>query len=192
MKRVERDGYHAHQARTKSDLRDFYLLYCENMKFLGLPPYPYDFLENMWTLLHPPNLRIWLVSREEAIGGTLVVKDARRTYGFLAGIANRQAYSKYPVVNYLIWKEIETAEMEGYGLLSLGATPDDPNDLHYLQKVSFGGLFNKQRLVNYPCNFVGRVYMQARAKALSGWRSVRSFLPIGLKRKLEGTVARSL
>jgi hypothetical protein len=188
IKRFERDGYHAHQAETKSDLRDFYGLYCENMKYIGARPYPYDSLENMWTLLHPLNLRIWLVAREEAIGGILVIKDTRRTYWLLAGIDRRQAYSRYPVVNYLLWKEIETAEEEGYRLVSLGTTPSDPNDAYYLQKTSFGGSFHQQKLVYYPCNSTARVFLQAKAKALSGWMAVRGFLPVRFKRFLERQV----
>jgi hypothetical protein len=188
MKRFEREGYHAQQARTKSDLRDFYGLYCENMKHIGARPYPYDFLENMWNLLHPLNLRIWLVAREKAIGGILVLKDTRRTYWLLAGIDRTQAYSRHPVVNYLLWKEIETAEEEGIRLVSLGATRSDPNDLYYLQKTSFGGSFHQQEVVYYPCNSTGRVYLEAMAKALSGWMAVRGFLPIRFKRFLERRV----
>jgi hypothetical protein len=188
IKRFERDGYHAQQARTKSDLRNFYALYYDNMKHIGVSPFPYDFLENMWNLLHPLNIRIWLVARDEPIGGILVLKDTRRTYWFLAGIDRRQAYSRHPTVNYLLWKEIETAEEEGTRFLSLGATSSDSKDLYYLQKTSFGGSFHQQWVIYYPCNSAARVYLQVRAKALPGWMTVRGFLPIRFKRFLERIV----
>jgi hypothetical protein len=188
MKRFERDGYHAQQAQTKSDLRDFYGLYYGNMKHIGARPYSYDFLENMWDLLYPLNLRIWLVEREEAIGGILVLKDNGGSYWFLAGIDRRQDYSRYPVVNYLFWQEIQAAEEDGIRLVSLGSTRSDQNDPYYLQKTSFGGSFRQQIVAYYPCNSTARFLLEAREKAYSGWMAARAFLPIRLKRFVERRV----
>jgi len=184
MKRFEKEGYHAQQARTKSDLRDFYRLYYDNMKHIGARPRPYDFLENMWNLLHPLNLRIWLVARDEAIGGILVIKDTRRTYWLLAGIDRRKSSSRHPVVNYLLWKEIETAEEEGIRLVSLGGTSSDPRDAYYLQKVSFGGSFNQQTAVRYPCSHIGWALLKARAGAVSSWRPIQRIIPIRFRNRL--------
>jgi hypothetical protein len=191
IKRFEKEGYHAEQAQTKSDLKDFYGLYYENMKYIGARPYPYDFLENMWNLLYPLNLRLWLVARDEAIGGILVLKDSRSTYWLLAGIDRRRAYAHYPTVNYLLWKEIQTAESEGYRRVSFGATSSDPRDAHYLQKVSFGGSFNQQKTIRYPCSHIGWALLKARAGALSSLRPIQRFLPIRFKRFLERRVQRS-
>lgn len=190
MKRFEREGYEARQARGNSDLRDFYAVYHDNMKYIGARPYPYHFLENMWSLLYPLNLRIWVVAREKPIGGILVLKDARRTYWLLAGIDRRQAYARYPVVNYLLWKEIETAEEEGYRYVSLGATPSDPDNLYYLQKTSFGGSFEQQEVAYYPCSSTGRVLLQAKAKAVSRWKTIRGFVPIRFRRMVERELQR--
>ncbi|MGA3297369.1 MAG: GNAT family N-acetyltransferase [Candidatus Bathyarchaeia archaeon] len=188
--RYEKEGYQAQQARTKSDLKEFYSLYCDNMEYVGARPYPYEFLESMWTLLYPLNLRIWLVGKEKAIGGMLVLKDAQRMYLFLAGIDRRQELPWWDpgVLNYLFWKEIGTAEEEGCRHISLGGTPSDPNDPYYLQKVSFGGSFNQQTVVCYPCSYIGWALLQAMAGAVSSWRTIKGLLPIRLRNRVRASL----
>jgi len=192
MRRVEREGYRTRQARTESDLQEFYSLYCDNMKYIGARAYPYEFLKNMWTLLYPQNLRIWLLAKEEAIGGILVLKDTRKTYSFLVGINRKQALirSFRSVVPYLCWKEIVTAEEEGHKCVSLGATSSDATDPYYVQKTSLGGSFIQQRIVRYPCSHVGRFLLQTRATAAASWRTVRRFIPHRLKNRLKDSVGR--
>jgi len=190
IRRFEREGYDTRQARTKSDLVDFYTLYCDDMKYIGVRPYPYRFLENMWALLYPLNLRIWLVAKGETIGGILILKDGQRAYWLLSGIDRRQAHVGHPVANYLLWKEIQTAEEEGYRHVSLGGTSSDPKDPHHLQKISFGGSFSHQNIVYYPCSFGGRVLLNARTEAVRRWKTIRELLPIRFKLILERELRR--
>ena len=190
IRHVERDGFQAQEARTRSDLRDFYNLYYENMKYIGASPYPYEFIENMWSMLHPDNLRIWLVGKEVRIGGIAVFKDERRTYWAYVGINRNRRYSRYSVVPYLLWKEIKTAEEEGCAHISLGGTSSDPKNAHYLQKMSFGSSFCQQETVWYPSSSTGSILLQTRAKTVSAWKTFRHFLPTGFKRILEGKLLR--
>lgn len=189
IRRVERDGFQAYEARTKCDLRDFYNLYIRNMKHVGATPYPHEFIENMWIILHPENLRIWLVGKEKRIGGIVVFKYGQKTYGVYAGIDRNQSYSRYPVVPYLIWKEIKTAEGEGRRYVSLGSTPSDRRNPYYLQKISFGSSFYQQKMVWYPFSSSGRILLKTRAKAVLAWKTIRSFLPIDFKRTLENKLS---
>ena len=96
---VERRGFQAQEARTKSDLRDFYDLYCENMKYLGANPYPYKFMESMWSVLHPRYLRIWLLEKGKRVGGTLIFKDSKKSYDVYGGLDRNQ---RVGIINYLI------------------------------------------------------------------------------------------
>ena len=182
---VERDGFQCQEARSKSDLRDFYNLYYRNMKYIGSPPYPYDFMENMWKILYPESLRIWLVGKEKRIGGIAVFKGIRKIHWVYVGIDRERCSSRYSVIPYLLWKEIETAEEEGYRYISLGATPNDPTHPYYRQKLSFGGSFLEQKIVRYPFSFRGHVLLQTRTKAILAWKNIRDFLPNNLKSTLQ-------
>lgn len=190
IRHVERDGFQAQEARSRSDLRDFYNLYYINMKHIGSSPYPYEFMESMWSILYPKNLRIWLVEKEKRIGGIAVFKDGRRVYLVYAGIDRKQGSSQYSIVPYLVWKEIKTAEEEGYRYVSLGATPSDPKNRYYLQKMSFGSSFYQQEIVWYPFSSTGRILLQTRAKTVLAWKTLRKFLPIDFKRIIESKLSR--
>lgn len=190
IRRLERDGFQAEEARTKSDLRDFYNLYFKNMKYIGASPYPYGFIENMWSILYPENLRIWLVGKSKRIGGILVFKHGLKTYWAYAGIDRTENYKRYSVIPYLLWKEIERAEEEGCKYVSLGGTPSDPSHPYHLQKMSFGASFNQHEVVWYPLNSTGRILLETRAKTISTWKTIRDFVPIDLKRILESKLSK--
>jgi hypothetical protein len=177
IRRFERDGYEAREAQTKNDLQDFYKLHVEEMKYLRVPPQPYNFIENWWNILHPKNLRIWLVRKENPMGGIAVFKDERKTYWFLAGLDRRRA-GKYPLIPYLVWKEIKRAEEEGYGYLSLGGTPSDPTHSYYVQKASFGATFRQQEILFLPFNSIGYIMVQTRAKASLALKEIRKVLTL--------------
>jgi len=190
IKRFERDGFQAQEARTKCDLRDFYNLYYENMKHIGASPYPYKFIENMWMILYPENLRVWLVGKEKRIGGIVCFKYGQKTYLVYAGVDRNQSYSRYSVIPYLLWKEIKKAEEEGCRYVSLGGTPSDPKNPYYLQKMSFGSSFNPQEVVWCAFSSTGRILLQTRAKTISAWKTIRNFLPSNFKRSLESKLSR--
>jgi hypothetical protein len=186
---IERDGFKAHEARSKSDLRDFYDLYYKNMRYIGASPHQYGFMENMWSILYPENLRIWIVGASKRIGGIAVFKYGRRTYWVYVGIDRKKCSSRYSVVSYLLWNEIKKAEEEGYRYVSLGATSSDPKNPHNLQKMGFGGSFYQQKMVWYPFSSSGRILLKSRAKAVLVWKTIRSFLPTDFKRTLESKLS---
>jgi len=187
---IEREGFRAQEAKTKSDLRDFYNLYYKNMKYIGASPHPCKFIENMWNILYPENLRIWLVEKKKRIGGIVVFKYGQRTYWVYAGIDRKQSYRKYSIVPYLLWKEIKTAQEEGYNYVSLGGTPSNPKNAYYLQKMSFGSSFHQQEIVWYPLNSVGCFLLLTRNKAISAWKTIRNLLPTDFKSVLESKLSR--
>ena len=182
---LERDGFQCQEAKSKSDLKDFYKLYCRNMVYIGSPPYSYDFMENLWKALYPENLRIWLVGKEKRIGGIALFKGIQKVHWVYVGIDRKQCSSRYSVIPYLLWKEIVKAEEEGYRYVSLGATPNDPTHPYYIQKLSFGGSFLEQKIVRYPFSFRGHALLQTRTKAILTWKNLKDFLPISLKSTLQ-------
>lgn len=184
LKRFQRDDFQTREAKTKSDLEDFYSLYVRNMEYIGAPPYPCKFMENIWSVLYPENLRIWLIEQKRTIGGGAVFKYGQRTFCAYVGI-DREKAGRYSILPYLIWKEIKTAEEEGYRYVSLGGTPSNPDSPSYLQKISFGGIFHQQKKVWYPFGPIGSILLQTRSKTVSAWKAIRNFLPIEFKNIIE-------
>ena len=184
---VERRGFQVQKARTKSDLRDFYDLYYENMKYLGANPYPYKFMENMWSLLYPHHLRIWLLEKDRRVSGLSVFKDSKKSYCVYVGLDRNQ---RIGMVNYLIWKEIRKAEEEGRRYVSIGSTPSDPQNPYYVQKIRLGGSFYQQDMIWFPTKSSGLILLQTRAKINSVWKTLKHLLPIGFRQTLESRLSK--
>jgi len=184
---VERRGFQAQEARTKSDLRDFYDLYYENMKYLSADPYPYEFIENAWNVLHPRHLRVWLLEKDKRVGGVLVFKDDKKSYCVYAGLDREQCIG---IVNYLMWREIKKAEEEGRRYVSLGSTPSDPQNPYYVQKIRLGGSFYQQDMIWFPTKSSGLILLQTRAKIKSVWKTLKHLLPIGFRQTLESRLSK--
>jgi hypothetical protein len=187
---LERDSFRSEMAESMSDLTDFYRLYCSNMQYIGVPPRSYGFMQEMWRVLYPKNIRIWLVGKEKRIGGIVVFKHMQSTYAVYAGINRDKRYSRYSIIPYLLWREIRQAEEEGYRYVSLGTTTSDPNSPYHLQKLGFGGRFRQQRVVRYPFTPIGRLLTRTRSRTVSIWRNVKNFLPRGKSQLLEKRLSR--
>ncbi len=157
------------------------------MKYLGADPYPYEFMENVWLVLHPRHLRIWLLEKDKRVGGVLVLKDEKKSYCVYAGLDREQHVG---IVNYLMWKEIKKAEEEGRRYVSLGSTPSDPRNPYYIQKMRFGGSFCQQQTIWYPIDSTGCILLLTRAKTFSAWKTIRNLLPTGIRRTLESRLSR--
>jgi predicted N-acyltransferase len=189
IRRLEGSAFQAREARTKSDLRDFYFLYYKNMKYIGASPRNYEFMENMWNILYPENLRIWIVGNGSRIGGLTVFKGVRRTYGAYAGI-DKEHSRRYSIVPYVFWKEIKKAEEEGYRYVSLGSTSSNPKDPNHLQKVGLGGLFYQQKTFWYPFSSTGQTLIHFRGRAVVAWKTIGDFLPNNIESFLKNRLSK--
>lgn len=189
FRRLERDGFQAQEARTTSDLEDFYNLYLQNMTYIGAHPHTLEFMRNLWRILYPHNLRIWLVGKEKRIGGVAILKYGQKEYGIYVGLDRDKRYSKYPFVPYLVWREIETAEQENCKSISLGATSGDFRNPYYTQKRSLGALFVQQETSYTPYDSFGHMLLQSKFKTVYVWRAVKNYLPPKLRTTLESRLS---
>ena len=180
IKRIERDGFQVLEAKSMSDLMDFYDLYYDNMKFIDASPVQFSFVENMWKILYPENLRIWLLVKKDPIGGILVFKYGQKVYWYLAGIDRRKSRN-ISVMPFLVWKEIKVAEAEGYSYVSLGSTPSDPRKNNYLKKSRMGGKFRLQRTIRDPITPRGRVFIKFLNNSFPMVRNI----PVALRNRLQ-------
>jgi predicted N-acyltransferase len=181
VRHIERDGYQVREAQNRSDLVDFYKLYYQNMKHIGASPHSFEFMQNVWSVLYPQNLRIWLVGKDAPIGGAAVLKDERGTYGSYLGLERGRVDNRYSFGPYLIWKEIQRAEEEGYKHFYMGGTPSDPHSYYHIQKAGFGGKFIQQETVYFPVSPIGSILLQTRAKAGLAWSRIWKYLPKRLR-----------
>jgi hypothetical protein len=159
------------------------------MTYIGAHPHTFEFMKNLWRILHPHNLRIRLVGKEKRIGGVAILKYEQKEYGIYVGLDRDKRYSKYPFVPYLVWREIEMAQQESCKSFSLGTTLNDFRNPYYVQKRSLGALFLQQETSYIPYNSLGHVLLQSKFKTLYVWRAVKNYLPLKLRTTLESRLS---
>lgn len=181
IKRFEHDGFQVREASTRSDLRDFLVLYYQNMRHIGTPGYASTFFENVWNLLHPENFSILLAEKREPIGGIAVFKYGQKIYGAYVGMDRTSLSARYSVFPFLGWEAIRWAEENGYTRFCFGSTPALPESVsaiaNYSQKVAFGGSFLQQETLMIPFDFRTFAIFLLRSKTVKAQKAVKSILP---------------
>ena len=189
FKQEERRGIQIREAQTRSDLRTFYELYSENMTYIGAHPFPYRFMENIWDILSPSHVRIWIMENREPFASKLFFKYGQKIFSAYFGLDRDRCPSGSDSYCYMTWAEMKRAEEEGFTQVSLGSTPSNPDDLYFVKKSSMGSSFHPQTVVWHPMSPFGRVLVRSRSKAALAWKTVRASLPTPLKTTLERKLA---
>lgn len=183
IRSIEGKGFHAVQGQTRSDLQTFYHMYQTSMRHVGVSPVSREFLETMWSRLHPEHIRLWFLERENRVAATLYLQDERASYAYMSAVDREQ--NVHEAINFLRWTEIRTAEEEGRSCVSFGLTPSDPMHPQHAQKARIGGTFREQKIIWYPFSLMGRIVTQARPRILLTWKAVRGLLPLTLRSRIE-------
>ncbi|MCW4003669.1 MAG: GNAT family N-acetyltransferase [Candidatus Bathyarchaeota archaeon] len=181
IKRFERNGFCIREASTKSDLREFYRLYLDNMRHLDSYGNPYSFFRNIWDLLFPKNFNMLLLEKGKCLGGLAQFKYEKGIYGGYVAIDRQWNWGRYSMMPYMIWKLISWAEENGFRYISLGSTPSQNANAYHIQKSNFGAAFLQQEKVTIPFSFNAKVYMLAKTKAIPSCKQSEKFFPINFE-----------
>ena len=107
-------------AESERDVQVFYDLHTAVRKKHGLPPHPYAFFRNMWTILYPKGLLLvpLLEYEGEVIAGAFTLRY-RDMYHFEYS-ASRERHLNISPNQLLIWEIIKIACSEGATCLDFG------------------------------------------------------------------------
>jgi|SRR5215472_5799863 len=111
-------------AETETDLRHWYPLYLETMRWHAVPAHPYRFFRSLWELLRPGGLMRLLVAElhspasRRIVAGSIFLSFGHTMFHSFNGV-HRQDFSLHP--NDIIhWHAIHQACKEGFRFLDLG------------------------------------------------------------------------
>lgn len=119
------------RAEVKSDLFEFYRVFCMTQKRLGLPPLPYVFFLALWDAFAPTgNMVVFMAEKEgRVIAGIILFMFRERASLEMAGWD--EAYQGVCPNHYLYWEAIKYARENGCRIFDFGRT--SPNN-HGLMK----------------------------------------------------------
>lgn len=184
IRRFERDGFQVRKTCSKSDFLEFLSTYYKNMEHINAPAFPVNFFKNIWNMLYPENFNILLVEKGKTVGGVAFFKYMKKIYLTYLGIDRETLSSRYRIAPYLFWKSIEWAEENGFRYVSLGATPSDPQNMYYSQKMMFGSSFLQQENVYISFASGRAAFLSAMMKAMKVWETLRNIVPEAFRKTI--------
>jgi CelD/BcsL family acetyltransferase involved in cellulose biosynthesis len=123
VNKAARSGVRVRAAESEAELRAWYRLYLETMRWHAVPPRPYRFFLALWELLRPPGLMRLLVAELEGrllAGSVLLMFGQTVFYAFngraLADLSLRPN-------DALHWRALHDACAEGYRRYDFGEVP---------------------------------------------------------------------
>ena len=126
-------GVQVHPAETEQELRVWYGLYLETMRWVAVPPRPYHFFELAWQRLHPRGLmRLLLAKQYEAGRARLLAGSLFLMFGqtvFYAFNGRRREDLSLRPNDAIHWRAIHDACAEGFRYYDFGEVTKDNQGL---------------------------------------------------------------
>jgi CelD/BcsL family acetyltransferase involved in cellulose biosynthesis len=120
IRRAEKNKLSLRLAQEEKDVRKFYELETAVRKKHGLPPQPYAFFANLWSILRPKDLLVVpLIEYEGHVIAAAIVLKFKDTFYFEYS-ASDPDYLKLCPNQKLIWEVVKMACEEGFKYLDLG------------------------------------------------------------------------
>ena len=180
-------GVHVRTAEDEHDLRAWYQLYLENMRWNAVPPRSYRFFVALWRALHPLGLIHLLLAEQKVatqvhlLAGSIVLSYGQTAFYAFNG-CRRDAFSLRP--NDIIqWHAIHHACKRGFRWYDLGEVAED-HPLLADFKSKWGA--NPQRLYRYYYPTATRYEAETRSNGLlmPAARAIWQRLPLRVTEKL--------
>jgi FemAB-related protein (PEP-CTERM system-associated) len=145
--RANKSNLSLRRAEAKSELFEFYRVFCMTQKRLGLPPLPYAFFLALWDAFgQTGNIVVFLAEKDgQAIAG--IVLFMFRDRASLEMAAWDEAYQSVCPNHYLYWEAIKYARENGCSIFDFGRT--SPNN-HGLMKFKKHWGTQVVALTEYP------------------------------------------
>lgn len=137
VRKARREGLSVRDAASEGDLRDWYRLYLDANRRLGLPSRPYRLFHEAWVHLRPGGfLRLTLVYRRQSghdvmlAGGLLPMLGETIFAGFFGGCADAL---RLHANDLLHWQMMHDAAAAGYRWFDLGEVEPGNDGLAYFK-----------------------------------------------------------
>jgi hypothetical protein len=136
IRKIEKDGVTTRFA-TEEDLPSFYELHAQTVTHAGGPPYPFEFVSDIWKKFQPDRFKVLLSARDGTIlGGSAFLCDPKsHQIWMLFGGYQRQHSTRNAANLFTWWHNLVWAEQNGYETVHLGVDRAvDSNPMYRFKK----------------------------------------------------------
>jgi lipid II:glycine glycyltransferase (peptidoglycan interpeptide bridge formation enzyme) len=148
-------GVQVRRAETEKDLKEWFDLYLETMRWHGSVPRPYRFFKSLWNQLHPRNeMRILLAElhhgpKRTLLSGYMFLMCGKTIHCFLNG--RRRDQLGFHPNDILQWQAIQDACREGFRRYDFGEVEEGQQGLIGF-KVKWGAKPIRSYRYYYPAS----------------------------------------
>ena len=138
IRRASENGIRVRSGSSLEDLRQWYKIYAQTMRYHATLTRSFEFFENLWNEFFPQKqLSLNLVEQYannelEILAGTITFKYGYTTYGAFKG--SRRDKLKYSINDILHYFELTQAQNEGYKIFDMGEVPRNHSGLEHYKK----------------------------------------------------------
>ena len=152
IRKFEKDEIKIREAKSISDLKEFYRYYKANLEYKNIKPYSFSFFEKIWNAFSSTDVRITLLTKDEQVfGGLLAFLYPPKKTMYLRHLAiNREIPGRYHPTYPLAWDAVVNAAGRNYDTVCFGQTPNDPNDASFRIKMKFGCSYENEYSLIFP------------------------------------------
>lgn len=162
VNKATRQGVHVRPAESERDLRAWYELYLDTMRWHAVPPRPYRFFEIMWRQLRPHRLlRLLLAEQQEGVQTRLLAGSLFLMFGqtiFYAFNGRRQEDLPLRPNDAIHWQAIQDACADGFRHYDFGEVTGDNVGLAAF-KHKWGTRANLLYRYHYPASREAEIRM---------------------------------
>src|SRR5207247_3297230 len=112
--------------QTEADLRAWYSLYLDTLRYLVVPPRPYRFFQDLWEILRPSGFMRLLLAEQSGTDRRLLAGSVFLMLGHTVSYAFtgwRRADHSLRANDLIHWEAIQDARRQGFRSYDFGEVP---------------------------------------------------------------------
>jgi len=188
IRKAEKSGLKLKSVVLDEELKKFYKLYFENMKFFGTPQHSYKFFKNLFEIMKE-NVVGFNCYYKDSLAGSIIMFYEKK-YGYISFNVSNPKYREYRPNDILYWEMIKLAIKKGIKYIDLGQIEKDSLDSRAIGLYKF-----KRKWMGDPHD---RVYFSFEKKEkgkknrLKKFRKIWKKVPSSILKKVGPKIAAQL
>jgi CelD/BcsL family acetyltransferase involved in cellulose biosynthesis len=132
VRQAKKKGIEVRRGESIDDLKLFYDLFAPTRLKHGVPPTPFKFFRNMWEIMWPERLTLFLATHGDLTVGAFITLGFGETL-VAAYIGSDARFRSYRVHQAMLWEALEMGCLAGFKRFDWLRTPRNADSLRYFK-----------------------------------------------------------
>ncbi len=192
IRKAEKSGLTSRKIKDEQELKKFYKLYAQNMKYFGTPQHSYAFFQNFFKIMKENVIGFNCYYKNDLAGSIILFYNGQQ--GYIPYNVSEPKYRQYRPNDLLYWEMIKLAIKKGVKYLDLGQIDKNSSDQRAIGLYKF-----KRKWLGYVYDRIYFYYdlekkedKKGKKDKLKKFRSTWKKIPSPILKKLGPKIASQL